>query len=62
MRLKGAHAEFGGQGESLVVVGCGGLDVRGIVMCGNLAEQPQGVGLAAALVALSRASCRARSV
>ena len=48
--LEWAHAEFVGQGESLAVVGCGQRHVWGTAMCGNLAEEAQGIRLVAAFL------------
>ena len=48
MRLQRAHAEFLGQGEGLAVVGGGLVDVRGLAMHGDLAEEPAGMRLVAA--------------
>ena len=45
VRLERAHAEFFGQGEGLLVVGLGRLDLWGIAVRGDLAEEPQGLGL-----------------
>ena len=45
VRLEGAHAECVGQGESLAVVVFGWLHLQGIVVRGNLTEEPQGPGL-----------------
>ena len=47
VRLERAHAEFLGQGEGLVVVGCGRLHLRRRPMRRNLAEEAQGIGLVA---------------
>ncbi len=43
--LQWTHAEFGGQGEGLLVLGVGGLDLGGIAMRGDLTQEPQGPGL-----------------
>ena len=45
--LERAHAEFVGQGEGLLVVGFGQLDLRGLAPRGNLAEEAQGIRLVA---------------
>ena len=41
VRLQRAHTEFLGQGEGLLVVRCGGRDVRWFTVHGNLTEEPQ---------------------
>src|SRR5262245_15423691 len=48
MGLEWAHAELLGQGEGLAVMGFGRLDLWGIAMRGNLAEEPAGLCLIAA--------------
>ena len=45
--LERAHAQFVGQGESLLVVGFGRRHVWRVPMHGNLAEEPQGLRLPA---------------
>jgi hypothetical protein len=47
MDLKRTHAEFVGQGEDLLVVGFGLLDVWGIAVHSNVAEAPKRIGLIA---------------
>ena len=42
--LEGAHTEFVGQGEGLAVVGFGLLEIRGIAVHGDIAEDMQGMG------------------
>jgi hypothetical protein len=39
MGLERAHAEFLGQGEGLLVVGCGQLDLQGLTSCSDLADE-----------------------
>src|SRR5262252_7927165 len=39
------HAEFVRQGKGLAVAGFGLFDLRGITMCGNVAEEAQGISL-----------------
>src|SRR5262245_30953869 len=39
VRLEWAHADLLGQGEGLLVVGCGQLTLRGIVIHGDVAEE-----------------------
>jgi len=46
-----AHAEFLGQGQSLLVVGFGLCDIGGIAMCGNLTKEPEGPCLVSPLLA-----------
>ena len=60
--LERAHAELLGQGEGLAVVGFGLLDLRGIALRRNLAEEPQGICLVAMFLVLagSRRACSAR--
>ena len=58
--LERAHAEFVGQGEGLAVVGFGLLDLRGLALRRDLAEEPQGIGLVAAF--LVRTGERQRSL
>ena len=48
--LERAHAEFLGQGEGLPVVMFGRLDLRGVLMGGDLPEEPQGPRLVAPLL------------
>ena len=48
VRLERAHAEFFGQGEGLVVVGCSLRDIRGLAPRRNLAQEAQGIRLVAA--------------
>ena len=43
MRLERTHAEFVGEGESLLVVGFGLVDVWGIMMHSNVAEEAERV-------------------
>ena len=45
-----AHAEFVGQGEGLLVVGCGQTDLRRIAPYGDLTEEPQRIRLVAQLL------------
>ena len=40
-----AHPQFLGQGKGLAVAGFGLFDLRGITMCGNVAEEAQGIRL-----------------
>src|SRR5262245_48233657 len=47
MRLEWAQAQLLSQGEGLAVMGFGGLDLWGITMRGNLAEEPAGMCLIA---------------
>ena len=47
MGLEWAHAECLGQGQGLLVVRCGGCDVRQVTVHGNLPEEPQGPRLIA---------------
>jgi hypothetical protein len=53
MGLKGTHAEFGGEGEGLLVVGVGLFDVWGIAMHGDVAEEAKGIGLDATFLVLT---------
>ena len=39
--LQRAHAEVGGQGEGLAVVGCGEINLQGLAPGGNVAQQSQ---------------------
>ena len=48
--LERAHAEFLGQGEGLAVVGFGWLDLWGIALRSDLAEEAQGIRLVAAFL------------
>jgi hypothetical protein len=50
MGLKGAHTEFISQVKALPVRGCGAGALRRIVMHGDLAEQPEGLGMYASLM------------
>jgi hypothetical protein len=43
MGLERPHAEFVGEGKGLAVMGCGLIEVRGIVMRRNVAEEAQGI-------------------
>jgi len=52
VRLERAHAEFLGQGQGLAVAGFGLLTLWGIAMCGNVAEEVQGIRLVAAFLVL----------
>ena len=45
VRLERAHAQRLGQGQGLTVGGFGRLDLRGLAMRVDLAEEPQGPGL-----------------
>ena len=45
-----AHAKLIGQRHGLSVGGFGCLGIRGLALCGNLTEEPQGIGLVAALL------------
>jgi hypothetical protein len=55
MGCERAHTECFGQGEGLVVMGCGLLALRGIALHGDVAEETQGIRLAATfLVGLSQ--------
>ena len=47
VRLQRAHAEFLGQGEGLVVVGGGLVDVWGLATHDDVAEKPVGMRLVA---------------
>ncbi len=51
--LERAHAEFLGQGEGLAVVGFGLLDLRGLALRRNLAEEAQGIRLVATFLVLT---------
>ena len=51
--LERAHPQLVGEGEGLLVVGFGQCGVRGIAVCGNLAEEAQGIGLVATLLAFT---------
>ena len=53
MGLERAHAQFLGQGEGLAVVGFGLLDLWGLAMRGNLAEEAQGIRLVALFLVLT---------
>jgi len=56
--LERAHAEFLSQGESLAVMGGGRGDVRGSAMCGDVAEEAQGIRLVATfLVRTGKRQC-----
>jgi hypothetical protein len=48
--LERAHAEFLGQGEGLLVVGFGMGDIWGMVLCGDLNEEPERIGLVSAFL------------
>jgi hypothetical protein len=48
-----AHAEFVGEGEGPLVVGCDLIDIQGSVMRGDLAEQAQGIRLVATFLVLA---------
>ena len=50
VRLERAHAEFVGEGESLLVVGDSGLDLRGLTLRRNVAKQVQSIDLIAAFL------------
>jgi len=50
--LEGAHAERLGQGKSLGIRGLGLLDLRLLVVHGDLTEQVQGMSLVATLLIL----------
>ena len=45
--LERTHAEFLGQGEGLAVVGFGLLNLRGLALRRNVAEEAQGIRLVA---------------
>ena len=47
MRLEGTHAACLGQSQGLLVVGCGLVEAREIVLHGDLAQEPQRLGLGA---------------
>ena len=51
--LEWAHAELFGQGEGLVVMGGGCVDVRGSAMRGDLTEEAEGIRLGALLLVLT---------
>ena len=51
--LERAHAEFLGQGEGLLVVGFGRLDLRGLALRRNVAEEAQGIRLVAPFLVLT---------
>src|SRR5439155_1514929 len=53
VRLERAHTQLFGQGEGLAVVADGGLDLWGCLARRALAQEPQGPGLGAALLALA---------
>ena len=48
--LERAHAEFLGQGQGVLVVGFGLGNIRGVALCGDLAEEPQRIGLVSAFL------------
>ena len=48
--LERAHAEFGGQGEGLLVVISGLRDLRSIATSGDLPKEAQGIRLVAAFL------------
>ena len=50
-----AHAQLLGQGYGLLVGGCGRLDLRGSALRGDLAEEPQGLGLVGPLLGVAGA-------
>ena len=55
--LERAHAEFLGQSEGLAVVGFGRLNLRGLVLRSDVAEEAEGIRLVASfLVAYGQAS------
>ena len=47
------HAQFVGQGKGLAVEGFGLLDLRGVTLRSDLAEEAQGICLVAALLVLA---------
>jgi len=53
VRLQRVHAEFLGQGEGLLIVGLGLLDIRRLAPCCDVAEQTQGIRLIATFLALT---------
>jgi hypothetical protein len=48
--LERAHAECLGEGEGLLVVGCGWLALWRLAPCGDLTEKPQRICLVAAFL------------
>ena len=48
--LERAHAEFIRQGEGLLVMGCGLFGLRGRVLHGHLAEEPERIRLVSSLL------------
>jgi len=59
--LEGTHTEFVRQGEGLLVVTFGLVDVWGIAMHGDVAKKAQGIGLHAPLAAFLRENVRITS-
>ena len=53
VRLQRAHAEFLGQGEGLLIVGLGLLNIRGLTPCCDVTEQAQGICLVGAFLVLT---------
>src|SRR5262245_20373563 len=53
MGLEWAHTEVLSESESLVVVDCSLCGVRGLTLCGELAQQPAGPGLSAAFLVVT---------
>ena len=53
VRLERAHAQLFGERYGLLVGGCGWFDLRGIAMCGDLAEQSQTPRLMALLLVVT---------
>ena len=53
MGLERSHAELLGQGEGLAVVECSRRSVRGVAMCGDLAQESESPRLATAFLVLT---------
>ena len=60
MGLQRTHAQLLGCHERLTIVDLGALDLGGILMHGDLAKEPQGLGEASALSSLLREVPRAQ--
>ncbi len=53
VRLQRAHAEFPGQGEGVLIVGLGRLDLRRLAPCCDVAEKAQGIRLVTTFLAFT---------
>src|SRR5438128_1894192 len=54
VRLERAHLQFLGQRQGLPVVGFSRLDIRGVAVHGDVAEEPEGIRLVSTLLGIPR--------